>query len=90
MNEQKLFPLLYGPRELVGPRSVPWSFVEPAREQAMDNHSQTLERLAERGGLSPIELYGALHRMRWGDLGALDHQFCVEWIQKALAPNPEP
>lgn len=38
------------------PRYVPWSFVEPHRQRAMKNHNQTLERLAERGGLSPYEL----------------------------------
>ena len=40
--------------------SVPWAFVEPHEERAMQNHGQTLERLAERGGLSIVELYGVL------------------------------
>lgn len=35
------------------PRSVPWNFVEPFRERAMWNHSQSLETLAARGGLAP-------------------------------------
>ncbi len=40
------------------PRSVPWSFVEPHREQIEKNHcGQTLERLVERWGLSPYELW---------------------------------
>lgn len=38
------------------PRTVPWSFVEPHRAQAKRNHDQTLERLAQRGGLSPAEI----------------------------------
>ncbi len=42
------------------PRSVPWNFVESARKQAEMNHGQTLERLAQRGGLSPSELLAAL------------------------------
>lgn len=42
------------------PRSVPWDLVEPGRDQAMRNHDQTLERLAERGGLAPCELRCAL------------------------------
>lgn len=42
------------------PRRVPWSAVEPAREQALRNHDQTLERLAQRGGLCPRELLTAL------------------------------
>lgn len=38
-------------------RSLPWSIVEPIRERALRFHSQTLECLAERGGLSPFELH---------------------------------
>lgn len=63
MTERR-FPLLFGHgREglklvarLGCPRSVPWSFVAPHEAQARANHDQTLERLAERGGLSPSEL----------------------------------
>lgn len=48
-----VFPVLGSkPRQ-----SVPWSWVEKFRENAMQNHEQTLERLAERGGLSWCELY---------------------------------
>jgi hypothetical protein len=43
------------------PRDVPWSFVETFREQAEANHSQTLERLAQRGGLCPSEMWLAAH-----------------------------
>lgn len=42
------------------PREVPWAFIEPARKQAEMNHGQTLERLAQRGGLSPSEMLAAL------------------------------
>lgn len=38
------------------PRSVPWSMIEPHERQARINHDQILERLAERGGLTPLEL----------------------------------
>lgn len=61
------FPVLRGqsrlPREVRErwPRSVPWSFAEAFREQAMENHGQTLERLAQRGGLSPEEMWCAAH-----------------------------
>jgi hypothetical protein len=43
-------------QEIGCPKVVPWDFVEPHREQAKRNHAQTLERLAQRGGLSPSEL----------------------------------
>lgn len=57
------FPVLkgYGDRRRFGndfaPGSVPWSMVEAFEARAQRNHGgQTLERLAERGGLSPYEL----------------------------------
>jgi hypothetical protein len=43
------------------PRSIPWEEAEKFRGQALRNHSQTLERLAERGGLSPEEIYAAAY-----------------------------
>jgi pyrroloquinoline quinone (PQQ) biosynthesis protein C len=59
MTEGRMFPILSNCRT---PRlqEVPWSFVERGRKQAENNHYQTLERLAERGGLSPAELAAAL------------------------------
>lgn len=43
-------------REDPHPAGVPWAFVEPHHAQAMINHDQTLNRLADRGGLSPQEM----------------------------------
>lgn len=50
----KTFPILHT-RE-----SIPWEAIEPHREQAKRNHCQTLERLAERGGLTWREAYFVL------------------------------
>jgi hypothetical protein len=44
---------------------LPWAIIEPHREQAMRNHSQTLERLRERGGLSACEAVAILEDRRW-------------------------
>lgn len=43
------------------PASIPWELVEKWREQIELNHGQTLERLNERGGLAPEELWCAAH-----------------------------
>lgn len=51
------------------PRSVPWGFVAPHEDQALINHSQTLERLAERSGLDPLELLCVLDGKHWSELG---------------------
>lgn len=52
------FPVMVG---VGGGFSVPWSLVEPFERQAQANHGQSLERLAERGGLSPFELWAVMH-----------------------------
>lgn len=50
------------------PREVPWSLVEPHEAQVIRNHQQTLERLAQRGGLGPDELVAVLEDRRWRDM----------------------
>jgi hypothetical protein len=66
------------------PRSVPWAFAETFREQAEDNHGQTLERLAERGGLAPEEMWLAAHgqglsKFRW-TVPVPNEEACGEWL----------
>jgi NTP pyrophosphatase (non-canonical NTP hydrolase) len=61
---EKMFPVLQVTRKDGSqglPTSVPWSKVEPLRLAALRGHQQTLERLAERGGLTVAELYGHAH-----------------------------
>lgn len=68
--QPKTFPILSRwqwernlPKELVEkvPHRVPWALVQGHEKQADRNHSQTLDGLASRGGLSPAELYCVLH-----------------------------
>lgn len=47
------------------PLSVPMSVLYPHREQAQINHQQALERLAQRGGLSPREMLAVLEDRPW-------------------------
>ncbi len=87
-DKERTFPILSGSRPLKGtPMSVPWNFVEPGRVMAQHNHGQTLERLAERGGLSPGELRCALEGR-----GLFDEKWTperaeldVKWLLEALA-----
>lgn len=61
MTERRQFPILNS-----GGCKVDWQFVEDhAGKQAMTNHGQTVQRLAERGGLSWEELYYAVKGERW-------------------------
>ena len=64
----KQFPIIlpFSKRLDKGPRSVPWALVAPHEAQALKNHGgQSLERLAERGGLSLDELVAVLEDRRW-------------------------
>lgn len=40
--------------------SMPWAMLAPHEAQALHNHDQTLERLAQRGGLSACEVIAIL------------------------------
>jgi hypothetical protein len=44
---------------------VPWELISLHERQAMRNHSQTLERLSERGGLSRCEAVAILEDRPW-------------------------
>lgn len=45
--------------------SVPWAFLAPHEAQAQRNHSQSLKRLAERGGLAACEAIDIVKGLRW-------------------------
>lgn len=51
------FPIQDGP-------SIPWSVIAPFEKQAIANHNQTLERLAQRGGLGAGEALCVLRCIR--------------------------
>ena len=53
-------------------KSVPWSLIAPHEPQAKHNHSQSLEHLAKRGGLSPRELYAVIKGVKWSNQMILD------------------
>lgn len=64
-NLTRRFPIQDGP-------SIPWWIIAPHEKQAIKNHGgQTLERLAERGGLSPSEALAVLEDrpFPWGTWG---------------------
>lgn len=41
-------------------------------KQAMKNHGQTLERLAERGGICPSEALAIMDSLHWGSVKVCD------------------
>ncbi len=72
MMERRIFPILldYRFRERADAMrgaghcalviGIPWGLIAPHEKQAVKNHSQTLERLAQRGGLGWVEALAVL------------------------------
>ena len=86
------FPVLWQGGRLVArqlsdlgcPRSIPWSMIALHAPQALRNHSQTLERLSERGGLGPQELVAVLTDKHWRDTIALTDAFAVALLLRII------
>lgn len=75
MTDQKMFPIMgvrNGSRKVRFDFSIPWSLIEPHAAQAQKNHQQTLERLAERGGLDATEALAVLEERGWEPMKSED------------------
>ena len=61
------FPIMIHARDGYGncPKLVKWELLDPA--WALKVHGQTLERLAERGGLCPEEIFINIHHLKFMD-----------------------
>lgn len=96
MSERKVFKVLYGYGSGVSrdasigiPRFIPWEVAETFREQAFRNHSQTLERLNERGGLSPLEMYSALTQTKFPRPITFEHHRAANlWLWSVAVQEP--
>lgn len=64
-------------------KSIPWDFIEPHRLQANTNHYQSLERLNERGGLSPWEIRCVVHDVTtYKSPRDWTESNCVQWLEE--------
>jgi len=65
---------------------VPWDFVKDCEAQAWMNHQQTLKRLDERGGLSPVELYAVKHgrSAAWVMSREMTEEQAIIWLEVEL------
>ncbi len=92
MTVTKQFPVLMSPsswkRHPDCPRFVPWDFLAPHEAQARRNHDQSLIRLAERGGLDPVEMYWIVNGLPWGTADPKKKEAvmrdAVEWLVNAV------
>lgn len=78
------FPIMIGHEGTKGPcpSSIPWDAIRPYAGQALVNHDQTLERLAERGGLDPVEAFFVMTNRTWNNVStpvseALEKEACA-------------
>ena len=68
------------------PREIPWAMVEQWRAQVEANHGQTLERLNQRGGLAPCELWAAAHGKSLREmLRDTSDRSAGHWLSRTLA-----
>lgn len=51
------------------PKTIDWEILTPHERQALKNHSQPLERLAMRGGLSPNEVVAIVNDRSHSNMG---------------------
>ena len=63
-EDRNLFPVYQMPGE---PQEyIPYDLIAPHERQALQNHAQTLHRLAERGGLDWGEILAVITDRDWG------------------------
>lgn len=80
VEKERRFPVLRGSHDPQGPRDISWSLLEPHRKQAELNHGQTLERLAQRGGLCPQEIVAVLENRSLKDVVDMSYHEAISVI----------
>ena len=73
MNAAPMFPILNDPVI----KAIPWVAIAPHEAQAQKNHSQSLSRLSQRGGLSVCEAIAVMQNERV-------KQFGLTWARAKL------
>lgn len=97
MSSRKMFPVHWGQlhreekahwERLGCPREVPWVLLAPHEAWAHKNHSQSLETLAYRGGLSPKEMMAIIREVPFRSLDMTDQEAIPHLIALMLAELP--
>lgn len=68
--EERMFPIMVGRHG--GDVAIPWAWLAPHEKQAIANHGQSLEKLANRGGLGIEEAAAIIEGRRWRERTARD------------------
>ncbi len=73
MTDVRKFPIMVdGGTKGPCPSAIPWEAIAPYEGMALENHQQSLKRLAERGGLGPVEAYFIMHGRTWKNVKVTD------------------
>ena len=81
----KKFPVLGYAKHEGCPAFVKWSELDD--EWAIHVHSQTLKRLAELGGLSPVEIVFNVNKLEWAT--KVCPKFAVDLVKRLAPPTTE-
>jgi len=69
-------------------KSMPMAMLN--EKQAQKNHGQSLERLAERGGICPSEALSIMDGLHWGAVRVCDEndRLLLRRVEKFREPKP--
>lgn len=81
------FPVLDYAEIPGSPKIVPWEFIAPHAKQALVNHQQTLEQLAERGGCTPCEIVAIVEERKWTPMLRKEAVFRLEKLLHGNTPE---
>ena len=81
MKEREFMPIMGG----VWLKAIPWGLISPHEDQAQRNHRQTLDRLAQRGGLCPSEAVAIIAGNPWPSASTPAFEESAEHVLIALA-----
>lgn len=86
MTNFRTFPIMK--TGVGGHGTIPWDFIAPHEQQAQKNHRQSLERLAERGGLSWCEALAVVTDKDWKPDRQAKQKLLAEMVKWQAVNSP--
>ncbi|CAB3850444.1 hypothetical protein LMG26846_01965 [Achromobacter insuavis] len=70
---------------------IPFAMIQPHEAQALRNHGQTLERLAQRGGLAASEAVAIMKGLCWSAVktGVPTEHYLINMVREWRAAQPQ-
>ena len=67
------------------PRSVPWAMMEAVESNCKRNHSQSVDLLARRGGMSYKEILWAVMGCKWSEVRGMTTEEAAKAVMQLVA-----